>query len=63
MLWGAWIHSVENREGVARLNLLNLAQHQDAVRNMYELFAKHNQIFKHHYSDLRIASTPDMHIA
>ena len=25
MLWGAWIHSVENRGGVARLNLLNLA--------------------------------------
>ncbi len=30
---------------------------------MYELIAEHNPIFKHHYSDLRIASPPDMHIA
>ncbi len=33
------------------------------MRNIYELIAEHNQIFKHHYSDLRIASPPDMHIA
>jgi hypothetical protein len=30
---------------------------------MYELIAEHYQIFKHHYSDLRIASPPYMHIA
>jgi hypothetical protein len=53
-VWGAWIHSVENRGGVARLNLLKLAYHQDAVRYVYESIAEHDQIFKHHYSDLRI---------
>ena len=27
---------------------------------MNQLIAEHNQIFKHHYSDLRIASPPDL---
>ncbi len=37
MLWGVWIHSIENCSGVVILSLLKLALHKDAVRNVYEL--------------------------
>jgi hypothetical protein len=37
--------------------------HDFVVRNVYEFIAEHKQIFKHHYSDSRIASTLDLHIA
>ncbi len=30
---------------------------------VHELIAEHDHIFNHHYSDLRIASPPDMHVA
>ncbi len=45
MLWGACIYSIENLGGVACLILLNLklAWYQNAVRNVYELIAEHDQ--------------------
>jgi hypothetical protein len=51
----AVILSVENCMVVDRLILLNY-HNQDGVENVYELIEEYKQIFKHLFSDLRIAA-------